>query len=148
LTARPSARAYLDAYRARCVERDLDPQTGNQRVFAWPEERKQPHGRPWWAGVDVFAEIGPNASTVEAEAFASIASQVRRIAGVPDVSNEADAEYRLRPSMQAEVDALAEDGANAMHQTIMPLRELHAKRGEVVEAILGVRMLVPIRMTA
>jgi hypothetical protein len=146
LTARQPGRAYLDAYRARCVERDLDPATGNQRVFAWPEERKQPCGRPWWAGVDVFSEIGPNASTVEAEAFAAIASQVRRIAGVPDVTNEA--EYVLRPSMQAEVIALAEDGANAMHQTIMPLRELHAKRGEVVEAILGVRMLVPIRMTA
>jgi hypothetical protein len=146
LTARQTGRAYLDAYRARCIERDLDPATGGQRVFAWPEERKQPCGRPWWAGVDVFAEIGPNASTVEAEAFAAIASQVRRIAGVPDVTTEA--EYVLRPSMQAEVIALAEDGANVMHQTIMPLRELHAKRGEVVEAILGVRMLVPIRMTA
>jgi hypothetical protein len=146
LTARQSARAYLDAYRARCIERDLDPATGGQRVFAWPEERKQPCGRPWWAGVDVFAEIGVNHSTVEAEAFAGLASQVRRIAGVPDVTTES--EYVLRPSMQAEVIALAEDGANAMHQMIMPLRELHAKRGEVVEAILGVRMLVPIRMTA
>jgi hypothetical protein len=146
LTARQSGRAYLDAYRARCVERDLDPATGNQRVFAWPEERKQPCGRPWWAGVEQFAEIGPNASTVEAEAFASIASQVRRIAGVPDVTTES--EYVLRPSIQAEVIALAEDGANAMHQTIMPLRELHAKRGEVVQDVIGVRMLVPIRKTA
>jgi hypothetical protein len=146
VTARQSARAYLDAYRARCVERDLDPATGGQRVFAWPEERKQPHGRPWWAGVDVFAEIGPNASTVEAEAFASIASEVGRIAGRPYVTTEA--EYRLRPSMQAEVIALAEDGAQAMHQTIMPLRELHARRGEVVQDVIGVRMLVPIRKTA
>jgi hypothetical protein len=148
LTAHQTGRAYLDAYRARCVERDLDPATGGQRVFAWPEERKQPHGRPWWAGVDVFAEIGPNASTVEAEAFASIASQVRRIAGVSDVANEADAEYRLRPSMQAEVNALAEDGANAMHQTIMPLRDVHRRQGLIVDEILGVRMVVPIRKTA
>jgi hypothetical protein len=146
MTARQPARAYLDAYRARCVERDLDPATGGQRVFAWPEERKQPCGRPWWAGVDVFAEIGPNASTVEAEAFAAIASQVRRIAGVPDVTTEA--EYVLRPSIAAEVGAMAEDGANAMHQIVMPLREVHAKRGEVVDTILGVRMLVPIRKTA
>jgi hypothetical protein len=146
LTARQSARAYLDAYRARCVERDLDPATGGQRVFAWPEERKQPHGRPWWAGVDVFAEIGPNASTVEAEAFASIASEVGRIAGRPYVTTEA--EYVLRPSMQAEVIALAEDGANAMHQTIMPLRDVHRRQGLIVENILGVRMTVPIKMTA
>jgi hypothetical protein len=146
LTARQSARAYLDAYRARCVERDLDPATGGQRVFAWPEERKQPCGRPWWAGVDVFSEIGPNASTVEAEAFASIASQVRRIAGVPDVTTEA--EYVLRPSMQAEVIALAEDGANAMHQIVMPLRDIHRRQGVVIDEILGVRMVVPIRMTA
>jgi hypothetical protein len=146
MTARLPGRAYLDAYRARCIERDLDPATGGQRVFAWPEERKQPCGRPWWAGVDVFAEIGPNASTVEAEAFASIASQVRRIAGVPDVTNES--EYVLRPSMRAEVIAMAEDGANAMHQTIMPLRDIHRRQGVVIDEILGVRMVVPIRMTA
>jgi hypothetical protein len=146
LTARLPGRAYLDAYRARCIERDLDPTTGGQRVFAWPEERKQPHGRPWWAGVEQFAEIGPNASTVEAEAFASIASQVRRIAGVPDVTTEA--EYVLRPSIAAEVDALAEDGANAMHQTIMPLRDIHRRQGVIVEEILGVRMTIPIKEVA
>jgi hypothetical protein len=130
--------AFLAGYRAACIAADLDPATGNARANDDPR---------WWArDCSIWAEIGPNASTVEAEAFASIASQVRRIAGVPDVTTEA--EYRLRPSMQAEVIALAEDGSNAMHQTIMPLRELHAKRGEVVEAILGVRMLVPIRMTA
>jgi hypothetical protein len=146
LTARQSARAYLDAYRARCVERDLDPATGGQRVFAWPDERKQPHGRPWWAGVDVFAEIGVNHSTVEAEAFANITSEVGRIAGRPYVTNEA--EYVLRPSMRAEVIAMAEDGANAMHQTIMPLRDIHRRQGVVIDEILGVRMVVPIRMTA
>jgi hypothetical protein len=144
LTARLPGRAYLDAYRARCVERDIDPATGGQRVFAWPEERKQLHGRPWWAGVEQFAEIGVNHSTVEAEAFASIASQVRRIAGVPDVTTEA--EYVLRPSMQAEVIALAEDGANAMHQTIMPLRDVHRRQGLVVDLVAGVRMTVPIKV--
>jgi hypothetical protein len=138
MTARQPGRAYLDAYRARCVERDLDPATGNQRVFAWPEERKQPHGRPWWAGVDVFSEIGPNASTVEAEAFASIASQVRRIAGVPEPETVADA-------VRA---AWVTDGAERMHQMIMPLREKLASRGETIDTILGVRMVVPIRRTA
>jgi hypothetical protein len=138
LTARPSGRAYLDAYRARCVERDLDPATGNQRVFAWPEERKQPHGRPWWAGVDVFAEIGVNHSTVEAEAFAGLASQVRRIAGVPEPETVADA---VR-------SAWLTDGAERMHQMAMPLRDIHRRRGEIVETILGVRMTVPIKQTA
>jgi hypothetical protein len=138
LTARQPGRAYLDAYRARCIERDLDPATGGQRVFAWPEERKQPCGRPWWAGVDVFSEIGPNASTVEAEAFASIASQVRRIAGVPEPETVADA-------VRA---AWVTDGAERMHQMIMPLREKLASRGETIDTILGVRMVVPIRRTA
>jgi hypothetical protein len=138
LTARPSGRAYLDAYRARCVERDLDPATGNQRVFAWPEERKQPCGRPWWAGVDVFAEIGVNHSTVEAEAFAAIASQVRRIAGVPEPETVADA-------VRA---AWVTDGAERMHQIELPLREIHRRRGETVQELVGIRMLVPIRITA
>jgi hypothetical protein len=128
--------AFLAGYRAACIAADLDPATGNANANADPR---------WWArDCSIWAEIGPNASVVEAEAFASIASQVRRIAGVPDVTTEA--EYRLRPSMQAEVNALAEDGANAMHQTIMPLRELHAKRGEVVQDVIGIRMLVPIKV--
>jgi hypothetical protein len=59
-----------------------------------------------------------------------------------------EAEYVLRPSMQAEVIALAEDGANAMHQTIMPLRDVHRRQGLIVDEILGVRMVVPIRKTA
>jgi hypothetical protein len=131
-------RAFVAEWRELCAVQRIDPASGNPLGYDDPR---------WWArDCSIWSEIGPNASTVEAEAFASIASQVRRIAGVPDVTTEA--EYRLRPSMQAEVIALAEDGANAMHQTIMPLRELHAKRGEVVEAILGVRMLVPIRKTA
>jgi hypothetical protein len=131
-------RQFVAEWRELCSVQHIDPASGNPLGYDDPR---------WWArDFTIWAEIGPNASTVEAEAFASIASQVRRIAGVPDVTTEA--EYVLRPSMQAEVIALAEDGAQSMHQTIMPLRELHAKRGEVVEAILGVRMLVPIRMTA
>jgi hypothetical protein len=130
--------AFLAGYRAACIAADLDPTTGNARANDDPR---------WWArDCSIWAEIGPNASTVEAEAFASIASQVRRIAGVPDVTTEA--EYVLRPSMQAEVIALAEDGANAMHQIVMPLRDIHRRQGVVIDEILGVRMVVPIRMTA
>jgi hypothetical protein len=123
-------RKFVADWRELCAVQRIDPISGNPLGFDDPR---------WWArDCSIWAEIGPNASVVEAEAFASIASQVRRIAGVPDVTTEA--EYRLRPSMQAEVDALAEDGANAMHQTIMPLRDvplrqIHAKRGAHIEYI-------------
>jgi hypothetical protein len=131
-------RAFVAEWRELCSAQHIDPASGNPLGYDDPR---------WWArDCSIWAEIGPNASTVEAEAFASIASQVRRIAGVPDVTTEA--EYVLRPSMQAEVVALAEDGANAMHQTIMPLRDVHRRQGLVVENILGVRMTVPIKMTA
>lgn len=151
-------RALIVEWRARCRQEGLDPRTGcplemeavyrlddrGRRVIARipvlpdppPEPLCDPASVTWWVQPDLFAEIGDNHSTVEAEAFANIAAEVRRIAGVPEPETVADA---VRAIWQ-------EDGERRERQIAMPLRELHAKRGEIVELIVGVRMLVPVKV--
>lgn len=134
---RPFNRAvFLAGYRAACLAADLDPASGNPRSNADPL---------WWARDPAMWENGPNASVVEAEALASIAAQVRRIAGVPEIE-AAGVDYAIRPSVRAEVAALAEDGAGRPVQAIMPLIDIHRRQGVVVEDVLGVRMTVPIKV--
>ena len=128
MTRKPfNARAFLAGYRAACLEADVDPATGNPNACADPL---------WWARVELWSDPGAAHSVVEAEAIASIAAQSRRIAGVAEPETVADA-------VRAAWD---EDGARREHQLSMPLRELHLKRGEIVDLVAGVRMLVPIKV--
>lgn len=128
MTRRPFNRAaFLAGYRAACIAAEIDPRTGNPRANDDPR---------WWARDPAMWENGPNASSVEAEALANIAAEVRRIAGVPEPETLADA-------VRAVWD---EDGERRMRQLALPLRELHAARGEVVEMVAGVRMIVPIKV--
>jgi hypothetical protein len=131
LTRRPfNARALIAGYRAACIAADLDPATGN------PCANDDPG---WWArDYLMWQDPGPAHSPVEAEALASIAAQVRRIAGVPEPETVEDA-------VRAIWD---EDAERRSRQIALPLRELHAKRGETVELIVGVRMLVPVQKSA
>jgi hypothetical protein len=131
LTRRPfNARALIAGYRAACIAADIDPATGN------PCANDDPG---WWArDYLMWQDPGPAHSPVEAEALASIAAQVRRIAGVPEPETVEDA-------VRAAWD---EDAERRSRQIALPLRELHAARGETVEMIVGVRMLVPVQLLA
>jgi hypothetical protein len=135
MTRRPfNARALIAGYRAACIAADLDPASGNPRANDNPR---------WWVQLDLWTEIGDNHSSVEAEALSNIAAEVRRIAGVP-WPEAPGVDYAIRPSVRAEIASLAEDGAGRDRQIVMPLREMYAARGEMVDTILGVRMIVPI----
>jgi hypothetical protein len=122
-------RAFVTRWRALAADHGIDTRTGEPLPVA---------GRPWWVQLDLWTEVGDNASVVEAEAFANIAAEVRRIAGVPEPETVADA---VRAIWQ-------EDGERRERQIAMPLRDLHAARGETVEMIVGVRMLVPVQKSA
>jgi hypothetical protein len=135
LTARQSARAYLDAYRARCAERDLDPATGGPRVFAWPPERQTEPGRPWWADGSLWDEPGAAHSSTERDALASIAAQARAATGRPEP-------VTLAAAMEREFRAIVRE----VFAEQIPLRELHRRRGVEVVMLEGVRMEVPVRV--
>jgi hypothetical protein len=128
MTRRPfNAAAFLAGYRAACLAADINPADGNPSANADPL---------WWAQLGLWDDPGAAHSSVEAEAIASIAAQARRIAGVAEPETVADA-------VRAAWD---EDGARREHQLSMPLRELHRARGEIVDLVAGVRMLVPIKV--
>ena len=129
MTARPAFnyRKFVADWRELAAENGVDALTGEPLIET---------GTPWWARDPGMWENGPNASSVEAEALASIASQARRIAGVPEPETVADA-------VRAAWD---EDGARRERQIAMPLRELHMARGEIVDLVAGVRMLVPVKV--
>ena len=136
MTARPAFNyaAFLKGWRSLCADNAIDARTGEPLACS---------DQLWWQkNPAVWAEIGPNASPTEAAAFQSIAAQARRLAGAPEVGAETG--YALRPSMQAEIAAMAVDGERRAVQMALPLRELYARRGETVEEILGQRMIVPI----
>jgi hypothetical protein len=128
MTRRPfNTRAFIAGYRAACIAADLDPATGNANANADPD---------WWArDYLMWQDPGPAHSVVEAEALASISAQVRRIAGVPEPETVEDA-------VRAAWD---EDAERRSRQIALPLREIHAARGETVEMIVGLRMLVPVK---
>lgn len=136
MTRRPFNRAALLAgYRAACIAADINPADGNPNANADPL---------WWAQLGLWDDPGAAHSSVDAEALASIASQARRIAGVPE-TEAPGVDYAIRPSVRAEVAALAGDGAGRDRQIGMPLREMYAARGETVELVAGIRMIVPIK---
>ena len=93
----------------------------------------------WWANPGLWTESGRNHSSTEAAALANVAAQARRAQSLPAMNPES--EYALRPSVKAEVAAWAAD-------CVPPLREIHRRQGLVVDEILGVRMIVPIRKPA
>lgn len=125
--------AFLAGYRAACEAQAVDPATGNPA--AWDD----PH---WWANPGLWTESGRNHSSTEAAALANVAAQARRAAGIrpalllADLTT-ADLTTVVREYMHEEYDR--------RRSADLSLRELHALRGEMVDTILGVRMLVPIK---
>ena len=96
----------------------------------------------WWANPALWTETGRNHSSTEAAALANVAAQARRAAGIrpalllADLTT-ADLTTVVREYMHEEYDR--------RRSADLSLRELHALRGEMVDTILGVRMLVPIK---
>lgn len=149
-------RAFRDGWRKLAAAHGLDHRTGcplemetvyrlderGRRVMARipilpdppPEPLCDPASVTWWQQLPLWSEIGPNASVVEAEALASIAAQVRRIAGVPKPET-------LEVAMTREFRQIVRE----VLTDEIPLRELHRRRGMIVEDVLGVRMEIPLK---
>lgn len=126
MTSRRSARAYLDAYRARCVERNLDPATGDPYVFVWPAERQQPEGLPWWCSPELM-EAGEAQSPTEREAMRNLAAEARyRTHVAPPEPLEARMAREFRQIVR---EVLSEE------RTSLSLREIHARRGAHIEYV-------------
>ena len=133
---------FIQGWRDICADLRLDPADGTPRIYQWPKERQQPCGRPWWADPQIFADPGKSHSTVEAEAFRNLAQQVRFITAAPVLPTLAQ---RMAAEFRAVVkEALEED--RAARRADLPLRQLHALRGEEVITLEGVRVLVPIKV--
>nr|WP_295383686.1 hypothetical protein [Pseudoxanthomonas sp.] len=148
MTARRFAyRAFVAGWRELAAARELDARTGLARETVWEyrldaRARRvlvrvpvQPDPEPaclvdedsatWWAVPALWAEVGPNHSSVEAEALASIAAQARAAAGQPEPQTISDV---VR-------EALAELRAERAAQHTISLADLHARRGARVEYI-------------
>lgn len=126
-------REYVAGWRRLASENDLDARTGRPLEYT---------GTPWWAVIEYWQDSGPSRSRVEADALRSIAAQARAIAGVKE---EPTLVQRMAAEFRAVVkEALEED--RAARRADLPLRELHALRGETVIDIEGMRVLVPIKV--
>ena len=98
----------------------------------------EPSNPRWWTLPELWHDSGPAASVVERDAIASIAQQARAAHGLAEPRTLADVVQ----------DAWREDGASRSRQLVMPLRELHAKRGLTIETIAGMRLEVAIKLPA
>lgn len=150
--------AFRARYRSALITHGLNPRTGlpaevetvyrvdeaGRRTLARipvlpdaePERLCDPSDPMWWAKADLWAEIGPNHSSVEAAALSSIARQARAISGVPEPQT---VDQAVREAWEA-------DGADRMVQIPLPLRDIHKARGVEVVTLNGLRIEVPIKV--
>lgn len=133
--------AFLAGYRAACEAQAVDPATGNPAAWDDPD---------WWLrDPAIWQECGPNHSSTEAAALASIAAQARRARGVerPKSNIEIFGEVFLEGAADrhaATAARRAEIEARRARRDL-PLRERHAAEGKTVEEVAGKRMLVNAR---
>ena len=88
--------------------------------------------------VTMWTDAGISHSCVERDAIASIAAQARAAHGLAEPKTLADVVQ----------DAWREDGAARSRQIVLPLRELHRRRGVTIETIEGMRLEVAIKLPA
>ena len=86
----------------------------------------------------MWTDAGISHSCVERDAIASIAAQARAAHGLAEPKTLADVVQ----------DAWREDGAARSRQLVLPLRELHRRRGVTIETIEGMRLEVAIKQPA
>jgi hypothetical protein len=122
-------KAFVAGWRELCADHGLDPRTGLYTYADTPG---------WWKRVELWHDAGVAHSVVERDAIASIAQQARAAHGLAEPRTLADVVQ----------DAWREDGASRSRQLVMPLRELHAKRGVTIETIAGMRLEVAIKLPA
>lgn len=126
-------RAFRDGWRKLAADHGIDPITG---CYNYADDAG------WWKRPELWHDPGPSASIVERDAIASIAAQARAAYGLkapPTLEQVMTAEFRAVVK-----EALEEDRAAKRRE--LPLRELHALRGETVIDIEGMRVLVPIKV--
>jgi hypothetical protein len=111
--------AFLRGWRELAAENGLDPLTGTETG--------------WWAKPEIWADAGVHHSSTEAAAIRSIAAQAR--AAQPPRMTTLEAMTLVR-------EVMTEMAAERMTQLILPLREMHARRGVEVITLEGVRLEV------
>lgn len=122
--------AFVAGWRELCADHGLDPRTGQ---YTYADDPR------WWAKDPLmWTDAGPAHSIVERDAIASIAAQARAAHGLAEPKTLADIVQ----------EAWREDGAARSRQLVLPLRELHLRRGVTVEEVAGLRMEVLIKQTA
>ena len=123
-------KAFVSQWRELCAAHSIDPRTGQ---YTYMDDAR------WWARDPLmWTDAGVAHSVVERDAIASIAQQARAAHGLAEPRTLADVVQ----------DAWREDGASRSRQLVMPLRELHAKRGVTIETIAGMRLEVAIKLPA
>ena len=124
---------FVAGWRAIAADHGIDPISGQ---YNYADDAG------WWMKDPLmWADAGPAASCVERDAIASIAAQARAAHGLAEPRTLAD-------TVQ---EAWREDGASRSRQLVMPLvplRDLHKRRGMEVADVAGQRMIVPIRQPA
>lgn len=120
--------AFRKGWRDLAADHGLDPITGEPLAAT---------DAGWWKDPEMWSDPGPAHSVVEAQAIASIAAQAR--AAAPPKLTTLEAIGLIR-------EVVAEMASERLVQQMLPLRELHARRGVEVAEVLGIRMEVPIRV--
>lgn len=160
-------RAFVQGWRRLCAQRGLDAKTGYTletvceyrldergvrrmvRVPVHPDAEPEclvDEASPtWWQMPVLWESPGSAHSVVEAEAFRNIAADARaihRLAEPPTLEEAMTREFRLlvREVLTEEVRA-----GWPVQLPLIPLRTMYTKRGETVEEVAGLRMIVPIR---
>jgi hypothetical protein len=123
-------KAFVAGWRAIAADHGIDPVSGQ---YNYADDAG------WWKRDPLmWIDQGPAHSCVERDAISSIATQARAAHGLAEPRTLADVVQ----------DAWREDGASRSRQLVMPLRELHAKRGLTIETIAGMRLEVAIKLPA
>jgi len=122
-------RAFVTDWRSLAADHGLDPLTGEYTYADDPL---------WWAKrPEAWHDPGLAHSRVEAEAIRNIAAAARAAQGVKPAQT-------LAQAMTAEFRQIVREVLREEHT--IPLRELHARRGETVADVAGMRMIVPIKV--
>lgn len=166
---------FLQGWRLRCAQRGLDPRTGypletecvyrldaqgRRRLERIPVQTEpaadtlhDPAVPVWWQDAALWNDPGKSRSSTEATALANVAAEARRAQG----SERPKSATELFWEVFTEGAALRRAATNAHREELLAarrrrheesLREKYALRGETVEDVEGIRMVVPIKRKA
>lgn len=110
-------------------------------------------GKPWWADAALWNDPGKSRSSTEATALAHIAAESRRVQGSERPKSNTELFWEVftegAGERRAATIARREELLAARHRRHEEsLREKYAGRGETVEEVEGVRMVVKMKRKA